>query len=305
MVKNIIAILLLGILLIAGCTYQQPPLDGSEEQELSFETVQNSQSCLSQVEPLNTVITSIDEFKRFFVSFEEDVDPEDLSPPVDLSKEMIIGVFQGQKPTGGFSTEITKISEDKNKIKVYYTETSPDSNDIVTQATTTPCHLVKTKRSSKEVIFIRNSVSGNEKPPLPPKDDDSEDANFKEIQLNKEFTLEIGKEARYEEADFRIKFLEVTEDSRCPSDVQCIRAGDVSVKIDARFDNEKNLGLYELTLEGVPSKDPKSYVYINGGIGHSDYIITLTKVEPYPKSGIKIDSKDYIAAFKLDKVIIT
>src|SRR3990167_1527468 len=70
----------------------------------------------------------------------------------------------------------------------------------------------------------------------------------KSIQLNKEFTLEMGETAMLKEDDLRIKFLEVVEDSRCPSGFQCIRGGSVRIKVDARYDNEKILGEYELEI---------------------------------------------------------
>src|SRR3989344_1808629 len=52
----------------------------------------------------------------------------------------------------------------------------------------------------------------------------------------------------FQNVNIRIKFLEVVEDSRCPSGFQCIRGGSVRIKVDARYDNEKILGEYELEI---------------------------------------------------------
>lgn len=43
--------------------------------------------------------------------------------------------------------------------------------------------------------------------------------------LGEEFSLSIGQSASIEGEDLEIKFLEVTEDSRCARDVTCIQAG--------------------------------------------------------------------------------
>ena len=46
-----------------------------------------------------------------------------------------------------------------------------------------------------------------------------------------EFNLALGKTAALSGSDFRITFNRVTEDSRCPVDVQCVWAGDAKIEL--------------------------------------------------------------------------
>jgi hypothetical protein len=63
-------------------------------------------------------------------------------PPVDYTREMVIGVFMGSRPNGGFSTTIISSMEVKGVLVVRYTETIPASGAVTAQILTFPYHLV-------------------------------------------------------------------------------------------------------------------------------------------------------------------
>jgi hypothetical protein len=46
-----------------------------------------------------------------------------------------------------------------------------------------------------------------------------------------DFNLAVGKSATISGTDYRITFNRVTEDSRCPVDVQCVWAGDAKIEL--------------------------------------------------------------------------
>jgi len=69
----------------------------------------------------------------------------------------------------------------------------------------------------------------------------------------KEFTLQMGESVRLEGTQSIIQFLAVPEDSRCPSGVQCIWAGNarVSLKLDAtQFDLNTTVEPHEAVVQG-------------------------------------------------------
>lgn len=76
-------------------------------------------------------------------------------PVADFNNEMIIAVFQGAHSTGGYSTEITRIIEKDSSIEVFVKETSPSPGDMVAQVFTQPYHIVKIKKTDKQVLFLR------------------------------------------------------------------------------------------------------------------------------------------------------
>jgi hypothetical protein len=74
-------------------------------------------------------------------------------PEVDFQKHMVIGVFMGSRPTGGYSVHISRIVKN-DKLIVSVRETAPDPGDPVTTALTAPYHVVVVPRSDKPVEFV-------------------------------------------------------------------------------------------------------------------------------------------------------
>ena len=77
-------------------------------------------------------------------------------PRVDFDKEMIVAVFLGEKPTGGYKVEITAMEEDQGKgqLRVVTREGKPPVGSIATQALTQPYHVVRVKKSDLTTTFI-------------------------------------------------------------------------------------------------------------------------------------------------------
>lgn len=63
-------------------------------------------------------------------------------PKVDFSKEYVIGIFAGQKSTGGNSIAVTAITETENMRTVAVTLTKPGAGCMVTQSLTNPYQIV-------------------------------------------------------------------------------------------------------------------------------------------------------------------
>jgi PrcB C-terminal len=74
-------------------------------------------------------------------------------PAVDFSKEMVVGVFLGSRPTAGFSVQITRVSEEDGALVVEYRETRPRPDAITAQVLTSPFELVTVPQYGGEVRF--------------------------------------------------------------------------------------------------------------------------------------------------------
>jgi hypothetical protein len=68
--------------------------------------------------------------------------PDRPRPVVDLSKEMIVGVFMGSRPTAGFSTSVVSAVAANGALLVRYSETMPAPRTMAAQILTFPYHLV-------------------------------------------------------------------------------------------------------------------------------------------------------------------
>ena len=58
-----------------------------------------------------------------------------------------------------------------------------------------------------------------------------QEAKYVQVELGKEFQLPIGQTAFIASENFYIQFLETTENSLCPEDVQCFWSGEATAKL--------------------------------------------------------------------------
>lgn len=66
----------------------------------------------------------------------------DARPVVNFAKEYVIGVFAGQKSTGGYAISVTSVVDTGNTRTLTVTLTRPGPSCIVTQALTSPFQLI-------------------------------------------------------------------------------------------------------------------------------------------------------------------
>ncbi len=71
-------------------------------------------------------------------------------PPAtpDFSKEMVVGVFLGDKPTPGYGVTIVSATTEGGVLRVRYREASPPADAISAQVITYPYHIVAIPKSA-------------------------------------------------------------------------------------------------------------------------------------------------------------
>jgi PrcB C-terminal len=109
-------------------------------------------------EPLQTVIRNRDDWNAFWKRHASTDTPPALAPIVDFDRQMVVGIFLGEKSTGGYEVEIVRAERRDSSLYFYYREESPPPGAMVTQALTQPFHLVKiAKYQDPQMIFRRDS----------------------------------------------------------------------------------------------------------------------------------------------------
>ena len=103
--------------------------------------------------------------------------------------------------------------------------------------------------------------------------------------VNEEFTLAPGQTATVNGASVRLTFERVSEDSRCPVDVTCIWEGDAVVVLRVKTDADEVTR--EVHTQGGEPRSRKAPV--------GDYVVTLVKLEPAPRSSAPIEAAAYRA----------
>lgn len=102
-------------------------------------------------------------------------------------------------------------------------------------------------------------------------------ATHPEFMLNEAFELGLGNTMQLKGTDYTITFTEVTQDSRCPEGVNCIRAGEIIFTVQ--------------TKEGTRTLTKQAKKELTTTL--DNYKVTVTEVTPYPKNGVQMDRTSY------------
>jgi PrcB C-terminal len=76
-------------------------------------------------------------------------------PGVDFTTDMVVGVFAGERRTGGYGVQILGIERGAGDAVVGYRITEPGRDAMVTQMLTSPFHLVRLPRQGVPFRFER------------------------------------------------------------------------------------------------------------------------------------------------------
>jgi len=113
------------------------------------------------------------------------------------------------------------------------------------------------------------------------------------VVLGEEFKLRVNETAVVEVEQFKITFLEVTTDSRCPVEVRCVHSGEAVVKVKIEVSGEEVLEEYKIST--IPNE-------IGRSVARTDnYVVDFTNLEPSRKMNQKIEQADYVVTFKISK----
>ncbi len=72
-------------------------------------------------------------------------------PEVDFSREMVVCVVTGDRPSGGYAVEVTEARWDGLRLELVARETRPAPDAVVPMVVTRPYHMVATGRSDGPV----------------------------------------------------------------------------------------------------------------------------------------------------------
>jgi VWFA-related protein len=79
--------------------------------------------------------------------------PGRTAPAVDFSKHMVVAVFLGSRPSGGYQVQITGVRTEGNTLVVQWSESRPGPGQVAAQVMTAPAHIVTVPRHTGDVRF--------------------------------------------------------------------------------------------------------------------------------------------------------
>ncbi len=102
--------------------------------------------------------------------------------------------------------------------------------------------------------------------------------------------VRVGKQKKASRSKITVKFVSLIEDSRCPTDAQCIQAGNARIKVQVSKPGSEPVTIEMNTTFGAM------------GGAYDSYAINLTKLTPVPKSNVRLNRNAYTATFTIRRL---
>ncbi len=85
--------------------------------------------------------------------------PVATDPNIDFTKNYLVGIFAGVKPTSGYEIKMTSMVENMCEIVINFYEKSPQAGEQISQTPTYPSDFILIPVTSKPIIFNRTTES--------------------------------------------------------------------------------------------------------------------------------------------------
>ena len=107
-------------------------------------------------EPLQAVVRTQAEWTALWHRHSNELNS--TPPTVLFDQEIVVAVFLGEKPTGGYDTTIVRADQSDDTLVIYYQEKTPAPGSMVIQVFIEPFHIVRMNRAvGSKVTFRRES----------------------------------------------------------------------------------------------------------------------------------------------------
>lgn len=133
------------------------PADCGKYEDVSFTGVPllcHYASKALQTNPIAIVIDSQEKLDANFTKHENSC-PDAGDSTIDFSKQLLVSIYAGQKPTNGYEIKVASLIENKCEIVVNYYEKSPQSGEEITRTPTYPSTFLLVPKTAKLFVFTK------------------------------------------------------------------------------------------------------------------------------------------------------
>ena len=112
----------------------------------------------NQTTPAALVTISQEKMEQYFKKHDNTC-PNSSNPTIDFTKNFLVGIFSGLKPTSGYTIKITSIIENKCQLVINYYEKAPLPGETISSAATYPSDFILIPKTSKPIVFNKTTES--------------------------------------------------------------------------------------------------------------------------------------------------
>ena len=128
----------------------------TESVDIQFRVLDSGSRAAEVTERKNFAVYDATEFARLW-KMANGTDGKAV-PAVDFSKEYVIGVFEGEQPTGGYGIRVTSLTDADDTRTVAIERAAPAPGCLTTQALTSPYQLILVPVSSASLTPVETAV---------------------------------------------------------------------------------------------------------------------------------------------------
>lgn len=118
-------------------------------------------------------------------------------------------------------------------------------------------------------------------------------ASTQSARVGREFKIKVGQTLTFRGESLRLRFARVASDSRCPTGVECVWAGNAEVLIELSAGGARGERTLSLNTNAGRERAAEGT--------YTRYTVKLVGLSPYPREGRKIRPGEYIATLLVSK----
>jgi hypothetical protein len=134
---------------------------GSTAQQVAWETLAQGQKAVGFDKPQYLLVNSQDQLTNLWYKAYGSQLTVPPVPSIDFSRETVIAVFDGQKPTGGYGLQVRSVTVENGELYVDLVKQQPQQGQVTTQSLTSPWLLIHVLRGGFDVAWFRNPDDGS------------------------------------------------------------------------------------------------------------------------------------------------
>ena len=133
-------------LFLAGCV-------SVAGEEVPFVIIDEGDSYSGFAEQQGVVVYSTEEWEKLWKQVHASIVPTPELPEVDFDQQIIVAVFAGEKPSGGYTVKVDRILQTDEAVTVYVVEDSPEPEEMTITVISYPYQMVKMPYTDLPVDF--------------------------------------------------------------------------------------------------------------------------------------------------------
>jgi len=150
-----------GLYVQQGLQTSQQTTARAAGQQVPWEIVARGQHAVGFDKPAYVLVNSQDQLTNLWYQANGTQLQVPAVPKLDFSRETVVAIFDGQKPTGGYGLDVRSVSVENGELYVDLVKTSPSAGAITTQALTSPWLILHVLAGSYQVAWIRDPQDGS------------------------------------------------------------------------------------------------------------------------------------------------